>query len=614
MKLMNKLRNVDREHISRFIYTLKRIFGLSVIFVCLSFSWASPIQKRIFTFQELNLLSQDLLLKGVAPRQDFYIPTLPQLESGKVRLKILTAPYLREDSTITFLIDDIPYRTYKVNELPPEVEIPIYRKNNRDFMKISLSGNLRISNNICEDIFSDRIYLIIKKDSQVEFEYTSYKNIREFLLDYDNIYCTNDPRVIPFAYQFCKQSPIPCKFKWTQEPSCKSIKFSSGNDLELKNNTLYIPLQGVVAFEEGVFFPYLFGSSQDVKSAQRQIKGSSSELSLRDLGLKTVSVEGVGKIGYNIPLDTSKMGGLPDRLYLKLHIAHTSIPQGDRAELRIYLNSELINAYPLDGSGEKTFDIEIPTQGLKYGTNYISIDMVLFSSSERCFGTIVHSALTVFEDSYFYWNSLRNNPKSISDFLSSLHGYVALVVKDRNFYPYILKFLSELSLYNKNIKSIDMNPEDLSKYDFVISFVSPIDTKGNLIDLSKGGFEIVNPLTQQVIFSSSPSESFSVITLNKFEGKPALVFSYYEQYSGIEPLFLYSLREMLELSGNTAIASKDFITSYEVGKKLRIEYKSQKDLRYYWNKYKIWIVLLASVPITFFLSYIYRKLTRRSTT
>jgi len=615
MRLTNKLRNVDIEPRSRFIYLLKSMFGLSVILVCFSFSWASPIQKRTFTFQELNLLSEDLLLKGVGPKQDFYIPTLPQLESGTVRLKILTAPYLREDSTITFLIDDIPYKTYKLNELPPEVDIPIYRKKNRDFMKVSLLGNFRISNNICEDVFSDRIYLIIKKDSQVEFRYTSYKNIREFLLDYDNIYCTNDPRVIPFAYQFCKQSPIPCKFKWTQEPSCKSIKLSSGNELELKNNTLYIPLQSVVALEEGVFVPYLFGSPQDIKSAQRQIEEPYSELSLRDLGLKTVSVEGAGNISYTIPLDTSKMGGLPDRLYLKLHIAHTPIPKKDRAELRIYLNSELMNAYPLEGSGKKSFHIEIPTQGLKYGTNYISINMVLFGgSSESCSGTIVNSVLTVFEDSYFYWNSLRNNPKSISDFLRSLNGYVALVVKDQNFYPYVLKFLSELSLYNKNIKSVDINPEDLSKYDFVISFVSPTDTKGNIIDLSKGDFEIVNPLTQKIIFSSVPSEYFSVITLNEFEGKPALVFSYYEQYSGIEPLFLYSLRDMLELSGNTAIASENFIASYEVGKKLRVEYKSQKDFRYYWNKYKIWIVLLLAVPITLFLSYVYRRLTRRSIT
>jgi len=133
MRLTNKLRNVDREHRSRFIYMLKRVFGLFVILVCFSFSVASPIQKRIFTFQELNLLSQNLLLKGVGPKQDFYIPTLPQLESGTVRLKILTAPYLREDSTITFLIDDIPYKTYKANELPPEVDIPIYRKKNRRF-------------------------------------------------------------------------------------------------------------------------------------------------------------------------------------------------------------------------------------------------------------------------------------------------------------------------------------------------------------------------------------------------------------------------------------------------------------------------------------------------
>ena len=614
MRFTNKLKNVNKELRSSVTYLLKRVFVLSVIFVCFSFSWADAIQKKIFTFQELNLLSQDLLLKGVDPKQDFYIPTLPQLESGTVRLKIVTAPYLREDSTITFLIDDIPYKTYKLNELPSEIDIPIYRKKNRDFLKLSLLGNLRISNNICEDIFSDRIYLIIKKDSQVEFRYTNYKNIREFLLDYDNIYCTNDPGIISFVYQFCKQNPIPCKFQWSQVPSCKSIKLSSDNHLELKNNTLYIPLQSVVAFEEGVFLPYLFGSSQNIKSAQRQIEEPSTELSLKDLGLKTVSVEGAGNISYTIPLDTSKMGGLPNRLYLKLHIAHTPIPKKDHAELRIYLNSELINAYLLEGRGEKSFDIEIPTQGLKYGTNYISINMVLFGSSESCFGTIVHSVLTVFEDSYFYWNSLRNNPKSISDFLRSLHGYVALVVKDQNFYPYILKFLSELSLYNKNIESVDINPKDLSKYDFVISFVSPSDTRGDIIDLSKGDFEIINPLTQKIVFSSVPSESFSVITLNKFEGKPALVFSYYKQYSGIEPLLLYSLREMLELLGNTAVASKYFITSYEVGKKLRVEYKSQRGFRYYWNKYKIWIVLLLAVPITLFLFYVYKRLTRRSTT
>jgi hypothetical protein len=151
MRFTNKLKNVNKELRSSVIYLLKRVFVLSVIFVCFSFSLADAIQKKIFTFQELNLLSQDLLLKGVGPKQDFYIPTLPQLESGTVRLKIVTAPYLREDSTITFLIDDIPYKTYKLNELPSEIDIPIYRKKNRDFLKLSLLGNLRISNNICEE-------------------------------------------------------------------------------------------------------------------------------------------------------------------------------------------------------------------------------------------------------------------------------------------------------------------------------------------------------------------------------------------------------------------------------------------------------------------------------
>ncbi|RMH04837.1 MAG: hypothetical protein D6699_03925, partial [Aquificota bacterium] len=60
-----------------------------------------------------------------------------------------------------------------------------------------------------------------------------------------------------------------------------------------------------------------------------------------------------------------------------------------------------------------------------------------------------------------------------------------------------------------------------------------------------------------------------------------------------------------------AVATKDFISSYEVGKKLRAEYIYKRGFSYYWSKYKLWIVLLLVVPATVFLAYVYRRLTRR---
>ncbi|MCS7284949.1 MAG: hypothetical protein NZ527_04445, partial [Hydrogenobacter thermophilus] len=112
-----------------------------VILFFISISFASEV--KVFTFRDINLLSEDLLLRGINPKYEFYVPTLPQLEEGRIVLRLRTSPYLRDDSTVTLLVDDVPYSTIKVKDMPASLSIPIYRKGNRDFVKISLWGNLR---------------------------------------------------------------------------------------------------------------------------------------------------------------------------------------------------------------------------------------------------------------------------------------------------------------------------------------------------------------------------------------------------------------------------------------------------------------------------------------
>lgn len=582
--------------------------------IFLSFFSVGKTAEMVFTFQELNLLSEDLLLKGVNPKYEFYIPTLTQLSEGKLTLRLRVSPYLREDSTLTVFVDDIPYQTFKVNNLPPEIVILFKRKGNRDFLKVSLLGNLRISNNICEDVFSDKIWMVVQKNSQVEFRYRKFSNIREFLMDYDSTYCINSPELIPFVYHICKHSPVPCQVRYqvSQGITCKVIQPAQSNTLELREDILYVPWQANLVYEQRIFPSLLLGGPQDIKVVEREPKEMRSEVSLKELGISTVSVEGAGNLNYTIPLDLSKIGGLPDKLYFRLFISHTPVHKRDNMELRVYLNGRMISAYPLEGSGKKSFEIEIPTDQLGYGSNYISINLVNFTSSDNCFGAVSHNVLTVFENSYFYWNNLKNNPETISDFLRILHGHVAILLKDGHFNAFATRLVSQLGIYNKNIELIDINPSDLSNYDFVISLEKPKDTKGKVIDLSKGDFEIINPLTNRSVFVSRPKESFAVLMVQKVDKKPALVFSYYPDPSGIEPLFRYRFLNMLELYGNIGIATNDFISAYEVGKKLRIEYKYEKGFSYYWNKYKLWIVLLLFVPATAFLAYVYRKLTRRS--
>lgn len=261
---------------------------LSVLLFFISLS--SALESKTYTFEKLNILSDDLVLKGINPKYDFYLPTLPQLSNGEVRLNLSFSPYLRDDSTLTVLINDIPYKTFKVREIPPLLRIPFIRKGDRDFVKVSLLGNLRVSNNVCEDVFSDKVWLVVGKNSTVEFKYDHYKNIREFLRDYDNRYCIKSPWLIPLVYQICKQNPVPCDviYQPNDEDCRKYIDEAKGDLLELKGNTLYVPLETALAFERGVFYPFLFGSPQEIKNVRRESEEVLSEVSLRDLGIDTV--------------------------------------------------------------------------------------------------------------------------------------------------------------------------------------------------------------------------------------------------------------------------------------------------------------------------------------
>lgn len=573
---------------------------------------------KTFTFKGLNILSDDLVLKGVNPRYDFYIPTLPQMVSGKVYLNIQAYPYLRKDSTVTILLNNVPYETFKADNIPPEIVIPI-KKSNNNFAKVSILGDLHISENVCVDAFSEKLYLIVSKNSKVEFNYKKSDNIRGFLIDYNNDYCIYSPTLIPFIYQMCKENPIPCKVYYNQNiKNCKKIEPSSDNNLILNKDTLYVPVAKTTkAFENGIFPSYLFGEAERINKAIVENKTAKTEVSLKDLGLKTVTIEGVSNLNYTIPIDTAKLGGIPKNLYFRLLIKHTPINKNGGEELRIYLNNNMISAYSIRNN-KNSFDVKIPTDELSYGKNYLNINLVdfensNFENSSACGGNIPRLAFTIFDSSYFYWDKLKNKPKSISDFLKDMHGNVAFIIKDENFYPLATKLSTDLADYDKNISSISINPKNLSKYDFVIIFENPKDTSNMPIELNKGDFEIFNPLTKKVIFSSTPSEAFAVMMVKMIDNKPTLVFSYYKDPSGINNIFKYHFSEFFGLDGNTAIATKDFISSYEVGQKLRIKYKYSKGLSYYWNKYKLWIIILLILPITIFLAYTYVKLTRRKT-
>lgn len=101
----------------------------------------SSYQSITYTFKQFGILSEDLVLKEVYPSWSFYIPVYPGYKGGKINL-LLEAWGLGKDSYVRIYVDDIPYVSFKGNELPPAVTINLPAYQNKDFIKITIGGFL----------------------------------------------------------------------------------------------------------------------------------------------------------------------------------------------------------------------------------------------------------------------------------------------------------------------------------------------------------------------------------------------------------------------------------------------------------------------------------------
>ncbi|MDW8237717.1 MAG: hypothetical protein RMJ32_04850, partial [Aquificaceae bacterium] len=167
----------------------------------------------------------------------------------------------------------------------------------------------------------------------------------------------------------------------------------------------------------------------------------------------------------------------------------------------------------------------------------------------------------------------------------------------------LIKLIVETAEFNKNITKIELlrDQSKTNEYDFIIRL-----DKGEK-ELEKSTFIVINPMTNQEVYSAKYDEPFIYMVLS---GKvPTLKISYLGELN-IAALS-YNAEDFLNLYGNLAVLSENYISSFEIGEKLKLKRGHEKGLYYYWNKFKIVpIGILAALSFVFLL-YVYRKLTRR---
>ncbi len=556
-----------------------------------------------YTFRELNFLKEDMVLRGVSPAHDFYVPVYKNLVKVNINLKLTIPSYLRKDSSISVLVDDIPRYTINVQNSGQPIDLEITPKRGRDFIKVSIRGNLRLSDNICEDVFSDKPYVLIHADSTITFSYKQAEDIKTFLMDYERQFCIEDRDLLPLVYYISKVRAILPVFNWGIRDNCQKIIKMSKDTTKLEGNTLYVNKPLLEAIQYG-YEPLIFGKSIQVEQAKRRETPKYSEISLKELGIKTATIKGMSNISFYIPFNLASFGGMPDTLYLRLNFAHTPAHQKDKMELRVYLNDTLIKTIPLEGYGAKGIDIKIPSQELSYGHNSLVVNLVNFTSSDNCFGAVTQPVLTVFENSYFYWNSVNKRVKTIADFFKMVNGKVGLRIEDNKLLPLAVRILNMLPEVNKNINTVDIIEKEDENYDYILSFVKP--------ESNKGLFEVYDPVEKRIVFSAKYELPFVYLVLRDLS-TPELKVNLYGNPDVPALAHMYSIEDYLNLYGNVAVISESYFASFETGDKLRLRYEKERGISYYWMKYKLLIIILSSIPVLYLLIHTYRKFTRRAT-
>ncbi|MEM5784720.1 MAG: cellulose biosynthesis cyclic di-GMP-binding regulatory protein BcsB [Candidatus Aenigmatarchaeota archaeon] len=554
-----------------------------------------------YSFRKIDLLSGDMVLRGVSPAYDFYIPTYNNLIKAIINLKITIPPYLRKDSSVTILVDNIPQYTITMQNANEPIKLDIKPKKGKNFVKISIRGNLRLSHNICEDIFSDKPYIVIHDSSTITFLYKQANDIKTFLMDYGRQFCIENTELLPLVYYISKTRTIPPVFHWGINDNCQKIIKISPDTTKLDGKTLYITKSAIKALQYG-YESLIFGKSIQITQVKREKSHKYNKVSFKELGIKTSTIKGISNISFYIPFNLASFGGMPDTLYLRLNFAHTPAHQKDKMELRVYLNNALIKTLPLKGYGTKEIDIKIPSRELSYGYNSLVVNLVDFISSDNCFGAVTQSVLTVFDNSYFYWNSVNKRVRTISDFFKIIHGRVGLQIEDKNMMPLAVKLLNMLGNINKSIKSVVITNKKYKNYDYFISFVKP--------NYKKGLFEVYDPVEKKVIFSAKYELPFVYFNL-KDTNPLDLQVSQYGNPNISALANKYRIEDYLNLHGNIAVISENYLASFETINKLRVRYEGYRGIGYYWMKYKLIIIILLSIPIIYFLIYTYKKLTRR---
>ncbi|MCF2970142.1 cellulose biosynthesis cyclic di-GMP-binding regulatory protein BcsB [Synechococcus sp. Nb3U1] len=612
---------------------------------------ATAQREETISLQTLGY-SRSVVLQGASPEFNLGIPApIGGLDPSAsfVQLRLDPSPVLDPESTVRVLINREPVRVFSIGQLRanPVVQVPIPDlPPGERFINLSVQPFLTISGDICQDINTGNLFLIVGRDSFFQVvPRIPESTVADFFRPlYNQLSLVVPADLSPesaqaalwlyslLAHQF-PETPI----LWTKgSGSGPRVVLESPDfapQLQRQGSTLRVAAspEAIRALAAEWGRPGLLSGSVPLNSAPASAPiPLGSRRSLRQLGFGDPTLRGIGTQSLLLNFDLAQLGGRPRDLALQLNAVMTSVEGrlGDRLNGLVFLNGVLLQTYNLTGRTQLNESLRLPS-GLLRRANTLELRFDYAPSQGSCRGALTPLTLQLRGDSSaFSWSGYEAPVGELQEIPALLEGSGQLFLGDPDLLAsaaYLLGALSRLSpqplLPTLQLLSEPVSRSPLGDAAWGLIVAGPEQVDLNTPIRLGSQFEILNPLNQQAVLAVQPEDELGLLQYFLLGGKPTLWLSWWGSNPTLAERLSRSLadpRTLLasQMQGNvvTAYAAAPDLTQVQSwdlsGQTYQVRYPDRLDWRLLLWRYRFLLVIAVALLGAGVAWSLYRRLAR----
>ncbi len=536
-----------------------------------------------WTLQEITGITEDFVLEGPAPSLSLYLPVLPGMrpKDTALLLEYVASPALSRGATLSVSAEGILLSSWEIRpgehrariSLAPLEGLPL-----KDLIRIEVRGSLQRSENLCEDLLSQDLFVRIRAISSLVTDLgVANWTVRDFFrfpASRIRVFLPKDSpskellaaylKLFAFLRRIRREvvtEMLPLRLP--EREDAKELRIilreKALRDVELLGFTLYLTPQGV----QGVLaeLPLFAGRSFKVRSLPLFFE---RKRTLQDFGMRSTTLRGIGELRQRVYFTLADLGGIPASLSLNLFFSSTPLPETPKSEvfLKVFLNNTLVCTRKILKKTQKGIEREViflPPR-LLGRENTLDIVFAYFPEVGECRRGTMPFEATIFEQSYFS-GTFRATPDTVTfaDAPTLFSGKAWVVLPEK---PSLEEIEVVARLYSA-LREIDTTPlvlevvhtiperrkkfppfslpsllKALKELDFRFLLTPPlvlqeyflvVDREGMLPSptpaLRRSETLVLAPLPGLETFALAPDTPGGVLIAQRISGKPALVFT-----------------------------------------------------------------------------------------